>query len=60
MTFQDILNLKKPVDPNAPIMDLVPKNMVWVGMKQLANGDIVPDLVYKREAQAEGEDDDEE
>ena len=47
MTFQDILNLKKPVDLNTPIYDLVPKNMVWVGMKFLANGDMVPDLVYK-------------
>ena len=45
MTFNDILALKSNVSIDAE----VPKNMVWIGMKQLANGDIIPDLVYKDE-----------
>ena len=49
MTFQDIVNLKKPVYRNTPIIDLISYNMVWIGMKQLANSNMIPDLVYKED-----------
>ena len=45
MTFQDILELENESDLSKPITETLKPNQRWIGMKSLATGELVPDII---------------
>ena len=66
MNFKDIYELETPIDNTKPIWEQIreaqtrmglPKGYVFNGLKKLANGDLVPDIVKKDEEDDENDED---